>query len=98
MRQGFFALRAVGDSEWVLGGVADRRRWMEYESGLTGALSEINCLALCSYDRRHSSPELLLDVIRSHPTVAYRGMVSKNRYHIPPAQFFGTNRVECEVE
>ena len=97
--QGFSALRVVGDSKWVLSRrIPDQKRWIEYESRLTRVLSEINCFALCSYDRREAPPELILDVIRSHPIVAYRSVVSGNPHHIPPAAFSGTHQAELEVE
>jgi PAS domain S-box-containing protein len=98
MNQGFAALRAADDSRWVVNGAVRHEHWIEYESRLTGTLAEINCLVLCSYDRRQSSPELILDVIRTHPTVAYGGTVSQNSHHLPAERFVGTNRVEREVE
>jgi PAS domain S-box-containing protein len=71
---------------------------MEYESRLTHTLSESNCSALCQYNRRLFPPELILDVIRTHPTVVYRGTVCRNLYHVPPEEFLGTNQTAREVE
>jgi light-regulated signal transduction histidine kinase (bacteriophytochrome) len=71
---------------------------MEYESRLTHALSENKCSALCQYNRRHFPPELILDVIRTHPVVVYRGTVCRNLYYVPADEFLGTNEVEREVE
>jgi light-regulated signal transduction histidine kinase (bacteriophytochrome) len=73
-------------------------RWMEYESRLTHALSENNCSALCQYNRQCFAPELILDVIRTHPVVIYRGTVCRNLYYVPPDEFLGTNEAEREVE
>src|SRR6202030_4031428 len=44
------------------------------------------------------SPEQILDVIRTHPTVIYRGVVCRNMYHVPPDEFLGTNRTAREAE
>jgi light-regulated signal transduction histidine kinase (bacteriophytochrome) len=71
---------------------------MEYESRLTHALSENNCSALCQYNRRCFPPELILDVIRTHPVVVYRGTVCRNLYYVPADEFLGTNEAERELE
>jgi PAS domain S-box-containing protein len=98
MRQGFPALRATGETEWVLRGAPGLERWMEYESRLVHTLAHLNCFALCQYNGRLFPPELVLDVIRTHPTVIYRGVVCRNMYHVPPDEFLGTNQAAREVE
>ena len=98
MSEGFSALRATGETEWVLRGGRGLERWMEYESRLTHTLSESNCSALCQYNRRFFPPELILDVIRTHPMVVYGSTVCRNLYYVPPDEFLGTNQTACEVE
>jgi len=98
MSEGFSAVRATGETEWVLRGGRGLERWMEYESKLTHTLSESNCSALCQYNRRLFPPELILDVIRTHPVVVYRGTVCRNLYYVPPEEFLGTNQTAREVE
>src|SRR6267142_245215 len=98
MSEGFSALRATGETEWVLRGGHGLERWMEYESRLTHTLSESNCSALCQYNLRVFPPELILDVIRTHPVVVYGGTVCRNLYYVPPDEFLGTNQTAHEVE
>ena len=98
MSEGFSALRATGETEWVLRGGRGLERWMEYESRLTHTLSESNCSALCQYNRRLFPPELTLDVIRTHPMVVYGSTVCRNLYYVPPDEFLGTNQTAHEVE
>jgi signal transduction histidine kinase len=98
MSEGFPALRVTGETEWVLRGGRGLERWMEYESRLTHALSENNCSALCQYNRHCFPPELILDVIRTHPVVIYRGTVCRNLYYVPADEFLGTNQAQREVE
>jgi two-component system NarL family sensor kinase len=98
MRQGFSALRATGETGWVLRGAPGLERWMEYESRLTRVLARLNCVALCQYNRRLFPPELVLDLIRTHPTFIYRGVVCRNMYHVPPDELLATNQAEREVE
>jgi signal transduction histidine kinase len=97
MSEGFSALRVTGETEWVVRGARGLERWMEYESRLTHALSENNCSALCQYNRRRFPPEVILDVIRTHPVVVYRGTVCRNLYYVPADEFLGTNEAEREV-
>jgi hypothetical protein len=47
-------------------------------------LANQNCLALCQYNRRLFPPEVVLNVIRTHPTVIYCGVVCRNMYYVPP--------------
>jgi len=98
LSEGFSALRATGETEWVLRGGRGLERWMEYESRLTHTLSENECSALCQYNRRLFPPELILDVIRTHPTVVYRGTVCRNLYYVPPDEFLGDNQTALEVD
>jgi transcriptional regulator with GAF, ATPase, and Fis domain len=98
MSEGFSALRATGETEWILRGALGCERWIEYESRATHALSESNCLALCQYNRRLLPPELILEIIRTHPIVVYHGAVCRNLYYVPPDEFLGANHAEREVE
>jgi PAS domain S-box-containing protein len=98
MSEGFSALRATGETEWVLRGGRGLERWMEYESRLTNTLSESNCSALCQYNRRLFPPDVILDVIRTHPTIVYGGTVCRNLYYVPPEEFLGANQTAREVE
>ncbi|HXH93179.1 MAG TPA: MEDS domain-containing protein [Thermoanaerobaculia bacterium] len=97
-RQGFSALRATGETEWLFGAPQGGDRWMEYESRLTHVLAGLNCFALCQYNRQVLPPELILDVIRTHPTVIYRGVVCRNMYYVPPDEFLGANQAAHEAE
>jgi two-component system NarL family sensor kinase len=83
-RLGFPVLRIAGEMGWVLRGAPGVEGWREYESRLTRMLAQHNCLALCQYSRSLSPPELILDVIRTHPSVIYRADVYRNMYHVPP--------------
>jgi hypothetical protein len=49
------------------------------------------CLAICQYDRWHFTPEVLLDVLRTHPIAVVGTMVYDNLYYVPPADLLGDN-------
>ena len=96
--QGFSALRLTGETEWVFRAASGIERWAEYESRMTHTLAQHNGLALCQYDRRLFAPELILDIIRTHPTVIYRGVVCRNLYYVPPESLLGHNQAAREVD
>jgi PAS domain S-box-containing protein len=98
MRAGFSAVRGTGETEWVLRGGPGLERWMEYESKLTRMMGENNFSALCQYNRHFFPPELILDVIRTHPVVIYNGTVCRNFYHVPPDEFLSDKSAAAEVE
>jgi transcriptional regulator with PAS, ATPase and Fis domain len=97
MSEGFSALRAIDETEWILRDTLGLERWIEYESRLTHSLSQSNCFALCQYNRRLFPPELILDVIRTHPIVVYGNTVCRNLYHVPPDEFLGNDNPAREV-
>jgi PAS domain S-box-containing protein len=98
LRSGYAGLRATGETDWVSRGAAGIERWMEYESLLTNTFAEIGCLALCQYDRRVCSPELILNVIRTHPLLVYGDRVCENFYFVPPEEFLVPDCAEREVD
>jgi len=95
---GFPALRLATDSRWTTGRTPGLERWTDYESRLTRGVAQQSCSMLCQFDRRVCPPELIVDVIRTHPMVVYRGTVSRNVHHVPPDSLLGEGKAEHEVE
>ena len=87
----------------------DQRRGLFYPSGITRVLDRQpsfdavdffprhRCLAICQYNRERFSPEVILDVIRTHPLVIHGSTVSRNFYYVPPDEFLRPNRPSAEV-
>jgi two-component system, NarL family, sensor kinase len=96
--RGFPALRATGETKWLQGGFEGLQRWREYESRLNRIVAQRNCSVLCQYDRRVSPPELVLDVVRTHPTVIYRATVCRNFYYVPPEELLGGEQAAHELD
>ncbi len=95
---GFTALRVTGEMTWALGNAADVERLIEYEARLNNFLPANEALAICQYNRRRFAPEIILDVIRTHPLVIFGNMVCHNFYYTPPEHFLQPNRTSLEVE
>ncbi|MEW6364584.1 MAG: MEDS domain-containing protein [Acidobacteriota bacterium] len=95
---GFSALRATGEMTWMLGGDPGAERLMEYESKLNYFFPASDALAICQYNRNRFSPEILRDVIYTHPLVVYGNMVCRNLYYVPPDEFLKPSQTSQEVE
>jgi signal transduction histidine kinase len=95
---GFPALRVTGEMTWALGEAPGAERLLEYESKLARFIVGRPCVALCQYDRRRFSAEVLLGVIRTHPLIIHRGRVWQNFYYVPPEEFLEPTQAAREVE
>jgi len=95
---GFSALRIASEMTWMLGNGPDVERLIEYEAKLNTFLPENDILAICQYHRQRFNPEIILEVIRTHPLVIQGNVVCKNFHYIPPAELLGSNRAALEVE
>ncbi|PSQ45391.1 histidine kinase [Halobacteriales archaeon SW_6_65_15] len=92
------ALRVAGEMTWIFGDEPSVTDLVEYEGKLNDLLPRENGIALCQYNRNRFPPEVLRDVIRTHPHLVYDNTVSHNCYYTPPEEFFGPDRPAHEVD
>ena len=95
--QGFKGLRVTGEMTWVLGAESGSERLIEYESKLNYFFPENDCLAICQYNVGRFKPEVIIDVIRTHPLVIYRGQVCRNLYYTSPDEMLLPNQGYLEL-
>jgi chemotaxis family two-component system sensor kinase Cph1 len=95
---GFSALRITGEMTWVLGGDPGTERLMEYEAKLNYFFPENDSLAICQYNRNRFSPEIIKDVISTHPIVVCGGVVCRNFYYVPPDDFLRPEQPAREID
>ena len=95
---GFKALRVTGEMTWALGGDRGVDRLMEYESKLNYFFPGNDALAICQYNYNRFEPEVIRDVIYTHPIVIYGAMVCENLYYVPPDEFLKPNQTSRQVE
>jgi PAS domain S-box-containing protein len=98
IRAGYGSLRIAGEMTWALGDDARLERLMEYEVKVNRRIAHLPVLAVCQYDRRRFSPEVIRDVIRAHPLIAVGGRVCRNFYYVPPDDLIGPDRLHREVD
>lgn len=95
---GFTSLRVAGEMTWVLGGDPGAGRLIEYEAKLNYFFPENDVSAICQYNLNRFKPEVILDVVRTHPLVIYRNQVCKNFYYVPPDELLLPDQKSREVE
>jgi PAS domain S-box-containing protein len=95
---GYSALRITGEMTWALGEDTGVDRLMEYEAKLNNVFPEIDALAICQYNRERFPPEMILDVIHTHPTLVADSMVCRNMFYVPPEEFLVTGDISGAVD
>lgn len=90
---GFTGLRVTGEMTWALGsgtdGETDPATVIEYEALLNDFFAESRSLAICQYKRALFTPDVVEDVLRTHPRAILGDQVCPNLYYEPPAMGLG---------
>ena len=94
----YAGLRVAGEMTWILGDDPQEEDLIEYEGKLNRLFPETDCIALCQYNRERFPPEMIRDVVRTHPHLVYRNTVCQNFYYTPPEEFFGPDQPAHEVD
>ncbi|ADD06738.1 histidine kinase [Natrialba magadii ATCC 43099] len=94
----FEALRLVAEMSWIKEDETTIEQLMEYESKINDLFNHEDVLAICQYDRELFDPELIQNVIRTHPHLIYNGAACHNFYYTPPEELFGDNAPVRENE
>ncbi len=92
LAEGYSALRVAAELTRALQTLSGREQLIEYEARLNEFFSGNQSLALCLCDHRRSDPATLLDVLRTHPTIAIGPDIYDNVYYIPPGEPMGEDR------
>lgn len=95
--EGYSALRVTGEMTWALRGLPGSDRLIEYETRLNRFFPGSRCLGICQYDRRRFAPEILLDILRTHPFVVIGAAVHRNLYYVPVEEITQANRPAAEL-
>jgi signal transduction histidine kinase len=91
LAEGYSALRVTGEMTWALRGLPGSEKLMEYESKLNNFFPTHKVVAICQYDARRFSPEILLKVLATHPLAIIGAEIYENFYYIPPEEYLGSD-------
>jgi signal transduction histidine kinase/ActR/RegA family two-component response regulator len=86
---GFSGLRVAWDMAWLLEDDPAAGRLVELEAHLNQFLKGSRTTILCQYSRGRSSPELMHDILRTHPLALLGERLCPNGYYEPPALVLG---------
>lgn len=82
--RGFAGFRVTGEMTWALGGEVGCDRLAEYEALLNRFFPGSRASAICQYNRRRFSPEIVRDVLRTHPIAILGDQLCPNLFYEPP--------------
>ena len=89
---GFGLSRAAGEMTWALRQMPGVEELVGYEAELNYFLPRYPQVILCLYDVERFDGQVLVDILKTHPTVLVGGMVLDNPYYIEPAEFLAARR------
>ncbi|HEU5036673.1 MAG TPA: MEDS domain-containing protein [Nocardioides sp.] len=82
----FDLLRAAGEMSWVLPKPAGWADLYVYESALNDAVERMPAILMCLYDLQKFGPDMLVEVLRTHPKVLLDRTVIDNPQYVHPTQ------------
>ncbi|HSH31832.1 MAG TPA: MEDS domain-containing protein, partial [Candidatus Saccharimonadales bacterium] len=77
-QKGFSSLRVTGEMTWALGPQVDDAKLLEYETKLNEFFPRHNCSAICQYNIKRFSAEIIRDILYTHPIAIVGGVFCKN--------------------
>jgi PAS domain S-box-containing protein len=86
LKEKYNGLRVAGEMTWVLTNLPGTENLVEYESELNYFFPQSKATAVCQYNETRFTPEVLLNVIYTHPKIIIYGDVCENPHYIPPSE------------
>jgi hypothetical protein len=82
--QGYPLTRLVANMEWALEDCPGVNDILEYETRLNYVLPNYDDPVICTYDLTRFDASLVMDMLRTHPTVIVGGVIQSNPFFVPP--------------
>lgn len=79
-------MRVVAHMEWALLDKPGVEDLVEYEARANYIVSKYDAPVICAYDMSRFSANVVIDVMRTHPSVMIGGVLRENPYFVPPDQ------------
>jgi PAS domain S-box-containing protein len=97
LNEGYKALRVTGEITGVFQLLPGNGSLIDDETGLNNFLPGTRCMAICQYDRRRFSPEVIMNVMNTHPFVIMKKEIYDNFYYIPPEKCSCSSKISSHV-
>lgn len=76
--------RLWSNQEWVLKGLPGTDKLAEYECRFNAIWPKYNDITVCVYDATKFSADVLVDMLRTHPTALVGGVLRDNPFYVEP--------------
>lgn len=97
LAKGFTGYRVTGEMTWALGSECGCNRLVEYEALLNDFFPGKKVSAICQYNRDRFAPEIIRDVLRTHPKAVLGNQVCTNLYYETPKMVLGEESAHQKV-
>ncbi len=97
LQKGFSGFRVTGEMTWALGSECGCDRLIEYEALLNRFFPDSKATAICQYNINRFSPEMIRDVLRTHPTAIIDSQVCPNIYYEAPELVLNEQSAETKL-
>ncbi|NQU99456.1 MAG: MEDS domain-containing protein [Parcubacteria group bacterium] len=98
LEEGYSGLRVTGEMTWVLEGVSGSEKLIEYEAKLNDFFPDSKSTAICQYNENKFKPEILVEVIHTHPFLIIYGNLYENKFYYSPQLYIEDTRIELPAE
>ena len=95
---GFTGFRGAGEASWSLNIPEGLERLIDYESKLDRKFHDLPMRVMCQYNLNLFPSEVLLNVIRTHPLVVYKGRLCENDFHVPQDEIWKDDPLKRELD
>ena len=94
----FDGFRVTVEETWLLAEDVTVEEFMELEARVNDLFEGEASKALCQYDRTRFPPDVIQDVIRTHPQLVHDDGINDNIYYTPPEEFLAAERPATDVD
>jgi hypothetical protein len=85
--QGFPLTRLISNMEWALEDRPGLEDFLEFETRVNYLTPKYDDALCCTYDLARFGADVVMDVLRTHPTVIIGGTLQQNPFFVPPDDF-----------
>ena len=90
--EGYPQTRVVAHMEWALEDFPGVNDLLEYETRANFVLPKYKDPVICTYDCAKFGAGIAMDILRTHPMVILGGVLQRNPFFVPPAEFLAELR------
>jgi hypothetical protein len=80
-------LRTMGEMNWIGRGAVPVKDVLAYEARVNELFSDHECTLLCIYDLARTPPELMMDILATHPSAIIQGRLRPNPHYVETQEY-----------